>query len=56
MDKKTLDELEARRAAGRRMGGPDRLERLAKQNKLDARTRLDILLDPGSFSELGVLG
>jgi len=55
MDKKTLEELEARRAAARKMGGEARLARLADRNKLDARTRLGILLDPGSFREIGVL-
>lgn len=56
MDKKTLDYLEARRAASRKMGGKERLSRLTAQNKLDARARVDVLLDAGSFVELGLLG
>jgi len=51
-----LDELERRRAAARAMGGPERLDRLMTQRgKLDARKRLELLFDPGSFSELGAL-
>ena len=56
MDKKTLNDLQDRREASRQMGGEARLKRLAEQNKLDARTRVDLLLDPGSFVELGLLG
>jgi len=51
-----LDELERRRAAARAMGGEERIERLMTQRgKLDARTRLDLLFDEGSFVELGPL-
>lgn len=38
------------------MGGPDALDKLATAGKLNARQRLDALLDPDSFVELGVLG
>jgi acetyl-CoA carboxylase carboxyltransferase component len=51
----TLDDLEQRRAASYAMGGPDRLERHRAAGKLDARTRVQTLLDPGSFSEIGTL-
>ncbi len=37
------------------MGGPERLEKLAGTGKLDARARLDVLLDEGSFVEIGLL-
>ena len=51
----TLADLEARRAAARAMGGPERLTRHRDGGKLDARARIDHLLDPGSFTELGTL-
>jgi acetyl-CoA carboxylase carboxyltransferase component len=50
-----LAELESRRDAARAMGGPERLERHHLAGKLDARARLELLLDPGSFTELGTL-
>ena len=37
------------------MGGRERLERHHGQGKLDARTRVEALLDPGSFAEIGTL-
>jgi acetyl-CoA carboxylase carboxyltransferase component len=51
----TLADLEQRRAAGRAMGGPERLAKHHGQGKLDARARVDALVDPGSFMELGTL-
>lgn len=51
----TLGELSARRERSRAMGGADRLARRLASGKLDARARLDHLLDPGSFTELGTL-
>jgi methylmalonyl-CoA decarboxylase subunit alpha len=51
----TLADLEARRAASRAMGGPERLARHRAAGKLDARARVATLLDPGSFRELGTL-
>src|SRR5437660_55732 len=53
--KETLADLEERRAAGRAMGGEERLAKHRAAGKLDARTRIDTLLDPGSFQELGTL-
>ena len=54
--KQVLEVLERRRAAARAMGGPERVERLMTQRgKLDARTRLGRLFDPGTFEELGAL-
>lgn len=55
MDEETIKDLEARRAKGRAMGGPAAIAKLHAANKLTARERLDVLLDPGSFRELGVL-
>src|SRR3954447_740930 len=53
--KSTLADLEDRRASGRAMGGEERLAKHHSQGKLDARARIDTLLDPGSFLELGTL-
>lgn len=50
-----LDDLAKRRAASRSMGGEERLAKHRAAGKLDARARLDALLDPGSFHELGTL-
>ena len=51
----TLADLEQRRAVGRAMGGPERLAKHHAQGKLDARARIDALVDEGSFLELGTL-
>ena len=51
----TLADLEQRRAAGRAMGGDERLAKHHAAGKLDARARIDALVDPGSFLELGTL-
>jgi acetyl-CoA carboxylase carboxyltransferase component len=54
--KPTLQELARRRAIARAMGGPERVERLMTQRgKLDARARLALLFDPGTFIEIGPL-
>ena len=37
------------------MGGPERLDRRRAEGRLDARGRLDALLDAGSFLEIGTL-
>jgi methylmalonyl-CoA decarboxylase subunit alpha len=50
-----LEELAARRAASRAMGGDERLKKHRAAGKLDARARVAHLLDPGSFQELGTL-
>jgi acetyl-CoA carboxylase carboxyltransferase component len=50
-----LDNLEQRRAASRAMGGMERLKKHRHAGKLDARARIDHLLDPGSFMEIGTL-
>lgn len=54
--KQVLAALERRRVAGRAMGGPERVERLmTARGKLDARRRLALLFDGGTFDELGTL-
>jgi acetyl-CoA carboxylase carboxyltransferase component len=51
-----LAELAARRQAARAMGGSERVARLmTARGKLDARARLDLLFDAGSFVEIGSL-
>jgi acetyl-CoA carboxylase carboxyltransferase component len=37
------------------MGGPERLDKHRNKGKLDARARVERLLDPGSFREIGTL-
>ncbi len=53
--KETLDELARRRDHSRAMGGDERLAKHHGKGKLDARGRLDHLLDKGSFREFGTL-
>ena len=50
-----LDELAARQARALAMGGEDKLARQRTKGRLNARERIDGLLDPGSFQELGLL-
>ncbi|MBW0020102.1 MAG: acetyl-CoA carboxylase carboxyltransferase subunit [Mycobacterium sp.] len=51
----TLEDLDQRRRHARGMGGADRLDKHRGKGKLDARARLERLLDPGTFRELGTL-
>ncbi|SLN72646.1 acyl-CoA carboxylase subunit beta [Oceanibacterium hippocampi] len=55
MDKSLLDDLEEKRRLGKAMGGPEKLQAHAAAGRLNARERLDVLLDPGSFVEISVL-
>src|SRR5947209_4558411 len=50
-----LDDLVERRRAARAMGGDERLARHQASGKLTARGRVEYLLDPGTFRELGTL-
>ncbi len=52
--KRQLAELAERRARVREMGGRERLEKQKKQGKLTARERIDLLLDKGTFAEIGM--
>src|SRR2546422_10769470 len=54
--RKKVDDLRRRRAEAKKMGGEARLQRQKERGKLDARARLDLLLDPQSFQEIGLLG
>ncbi len=51
----TLEDLERRRQQAWDMGGPERLDKHRNKGKLDARARIEYLLDPGTFRELGTL-
>ena len=51
----TLKELQERRTAALAMGGPEKIERHHQRGKLTARERVELLLDPGSFQEYGLL-
>ncbi|MBT5367576.1 MAG: methylmalonyl-CoA carboxyltransferase, partial [Nitrospinaceae bacterium] len=48
-----IEDLRGRLEVTRAQGGEAAKERQRKQGKLTARERLDLLLDPGSFSEIG---
>ena len=48
-------ELERRRAEALAMGGAERVERHHASGRLTARERLDLLVDEGSFFEVGLL-
>ncbi|MFZ0226084.1 MAG: acetyl-CoA carboxylase carboxyltransferase subunit, partial [Mycobacterium sp.] len=51
----TLDDLDRRRQRTWAMGGAERLAKHRGKGKLDARARIDHLLDPGTFRELGTM-
>ncbi|MFO8011517.1 MAG: carboxyl transferase domain-containing protein [Dehalococcoidia bacterium] len=50
-----LNNLERRKAAARAMGGTEKVARHNEVRGLDARGRIDRLLDRGSFQEIGTL-
>jgi len=52
---KELKELEQRKAKALQMGGPEKIKRQHDRGRLTARERIDQLLDPGSFMEVGLL-
>ena len=49
-----IEDLEVRRRAAAAMGGPERLARQREGGRLDARGRIDHLLDADSFREIGL--
>ena len=51
-----VDDLHERRARARLGGGEERIARQHEQDKLTARERLALLIDEGTFVELGVHG
>lgn len=50
-----LDELRRRQALAQQMGGEERVARQHQNGRLTVRERIDRLLDPGSFDEVGAL-
>src|SRR5207245_11603383 len=48
-------ELQARRKKNRAMGGPDKIAKQKERGKLTVRERLDLLFDPDTFVEFGLL-
>lgn len=50
-----LEDLQQRRHAARAMGGAERLDHHRGRGRLDARARVERLLDPDTFVELGTL-
>jgi acetyl-CoA carboxylase carboxyltransferase component len=53
--KPEVEELLRRRALARELGGPERVQRQHDEGKLTIRERIDRLVDPGSFQEIGRL-
>src|SRR5947208_6374425 len=49
-----VDDLLERRAAARLGGGEERIAKQHAADKLTARERVDLLVDPGTFTELGL--
>jgi len=50
-----IRELETLREKAKQMGSKERLAKQHARGRLDARIRIDKLLDPGSFVEFGIL-
>lgn len=50
-----LEEIARRTELAKRMGGEERVRRQHEQGRLTVRERLERLLDPGSFHEIGAL-
>src|SRR5438132_1564022 len=53
--KPLVEDLATRRESALGMGGPERLERQQSMGKLPVRRRIELLLDPGTFVEYGLL-
>ena len=53
--KEAVDELKRRKADALQMGGPDKVARKREAGAGTARERIEKLLDPGSFFEIGML-
>lgn len=50
-----LDEIASRRTRAQELGGDERIRRQHDAGKLTARERIDLLVDEGTFEELGML-
>src|ERR671933_2328083 len=49
-----VEELQERRAAARLGGGEEKIAKQHDAGKLTARERIDLLVEPGTFTELGL--
>jgi methylmalonyl-CoA decarboxylase subunit alpha len=49
-----VEDLHERRERAKQGGGQEKIERQHEQGKLTARERLDLLIDEGTFTELGI--
>ncbi|HMB03316.1 MAG TPA: acyl-CoA carboxylase subunit beta, partial [Isosphaeraceae bacterium] len=49
-----VEDLRTKKEQLRQGGGPDRLAKQKEEGKLTARERIDALVDPGSFEEIGL--
>lgn len=54
-DRTPVQELEHRRATALEMGGAQRVQRHRDSGRLTARERIDLLIDAGSWMEIGML-
>ena len=50
-----VNDLKQRRKKAKAQGGPEKIERHHQRGKLTARERVELLLDPDSFQEVGLL-
>jgi acetyl-CoA carboxylase carboxyltransferase component len=50
-----IEELARRRDLALRLGGPEKVARHHEQGRLTVRERIDLVVDPGSFQEIGRL-
>ena len=50
-----MERLELMRELGKRMGGPEGIERQRAQGRLTVRERIDLLVDQASFEEVGTM-
>ena len=51
--KKDIEELKKRESLAEQMGGREKLQRQKDNKRLNARERINILLDKNSFHEIG---
>ena len=51
-----VEDLHERRERAKLGGGPEKIEKQHASGKLTARERLDLLVDPGTFVEMGIHG
>src|ERR687891_1347741 len=54
--KSLVDDLHVRREKAKLGGGPEKIQKQHDSGKLTARERIDLLVDPGTFVEMGIHG